>query len=256
MGGEAMTACPDHILLINGLLDDELDAANVVKLEMHLATCAGCSETLRRLQTVRDAMSAPELRYAAPASLRSRIEDTTSAPAVSPPPPGRLAATSWFAGGAISALAASLALMFALPRTDQPNLEGQLVSSHVRSLLAQHLVDIPTSNQHVVRPWFNGKTDYTPPAPELSDLGFPLVGGRLDVIDGRVVPTVVYRRRLHTINLFVLPAGTDAGGKTARLDGYSLIEWSQGGLRFAAVSDIDAGDLAQFRQAFASRSPR
>ena len=251
-----MNGCPDYVLLINGLLDDELDAANVIKVEMHLSTCAGCSETLRRLEAVRDAVGAPELRYAAPASLRARIEDTTSVPAVSPSPPGRLAATSWFAGGAVSALAASLALMVALPRTEQPGLEGQLVSSHVRSLLAQHLVDIPTSNQHVVRPWFNGKTDYTPPAPEMADVGFPLVGGRLDVIDGRVVPTVIYRRRLHTINLFVLPAGSEEASKAIRLDGYSLVEWSQGGLKFAAVSDIDAGDLDRFRQDFSTRSPR
>jgi anti-sigma factor RsiW len=250
-----MNGCPDHVMLINGLIDDELDAANVVKVEMHLATCAGCSETLRRLQAVRDAMGSPELRYAAPASLRERIEGTTAASA-SPSPPGRRAATSWLAGGAIGALAASLALLVGLPRTVQPDLDGQLVSSHVRSLLAQHLVDIPTSNQHVVRPWFNGRTDYTPPAPDLVDVGYPLVGGRLDVIEGRVVPAVVYRRRLHTINLFVLPARAEVGTKTIRLDGYSLIEWSQGGLRFAAVSDIDAGDLDQFRSAFSARSPR
>jgi anti-sigma factor RsiW len=250
-----MNSCPDYVLLTNGLIDDELDAANVVKIEMHLSTCAGCSDSLRRLQAVRDAMGSPELRYAAPAALRERIEGTTTASA-SPSPPGRRAATSWFAGGAVGALAASLALLAGLPRTVQPDLDGQLVSSHVRSLLAQHLVDIPTSNQHVVRPWFNGRTDYTPPAPDLVDVGYPLVGGRLDVIDGRVVPAVVYRRRLHTINLFVLPAGADAGTKTVRLDGYSLIEWSQGGLRFAAVSDIDAGDLAQFRSAFSARSPR
>ena len=246
--------CPDQILLINALLDGELDAANVVKIEMHLATCAGCSDTLQRFEAVRDAMSAPELRYTAPASLRARIEGTTAASA-SPSPSGRRAATSWFAGGAIGAMAASLALLVGLPRTERPDLDGQLVSSHVRSLLAQHLVDIPTSNQHVVRPWFNGRTDYTPPAPELSAAGFPLVGGRLDVIEGRVVPTVVYRRRLHTINLFVLPAGTDSATRAVRIDGYSLVEWSQGGLRFAAVSDIDAADLEVFRQTFAKRTP-
>lgn len=250
-----MNGCPDYALLINGLLDDELDAANVVKVEAHLATCTGCSETLDRLEAVRDAMSASELKYAAPASLRERIEASTSAPAFLDAPARRPIAP-WFAGGAIGALAASLALMVSLPQTDPSDLDSQIVASHVRSLLAQHLVDVRTSNQHVVRPWFNGRTDYTPPAPELADLGFPLVGGRLDVIGGRVVPAVVYRRRLHTINLFVLPAGAGEASKAVRLDGYSLAEWSQGGLRFAAVSDIDAGDLRQFQQAFSNRLPR
>lgn len=247
--------CPDQVLLINALLDKELDAANVLKVEAHLATCAGCSDALQLLQAVRDAMSAPEIKYAAPTSLRARIEGTTAA-SVSPMPPRRRAATPWFAGGAIGAMAASLALLVGLPRTEPPDLDGQLVSSHVRSLLAQHLVDIPTSDQHVVRPWFNGRTDYTPPAPELAAAGFPLAGGRLDVIEGRVVPTVVYRRRLHTINLFVLPAGTDSGRRSIRIDGYSLVEWSQGGLRFAAVSDIDAADLDLFRQTFAKQTPQ
>lgn len=249
-----MNGCPDYLLLLNGLLDDELDAANVVTVETHVSTCVGCRDSLRRLQDVRDAMEDPQLRYAAPASLRHRIESTI--PVAAPSYPSRRSIPPWFAGSAVGALAASLVLLVALPRPPQHDLEPQLVSSHVRSLLAHHLVDIPTSSQHVVRPWFNGKTDYTPPAPELADLGFPLVGGRLDVIDGRVVPAVVYRRRLHTINLFVLPNGTGSVTKSVRLQGYSLLEWSQGGLTFAAVSDIDAGDLTVFRKTFSGRSPR
>jgi anti-sigma factor RsiW len=250
-----MTGCPDYELLINGLLDGELDAANVVKIEKHLAACSGCSESLRRLQAVRDAIGSPELGYVAPAPLRARIEQSMSASAV-PIPHGRLAVPSWLTGGAIGALAASLALTVALPRTEPLDLDDQLVGSHVRSLLADHLTDVRTTNQHIVRPWFNGRTDYAPPVPELADLGFPLAGGRLDVVGGRVVPAIVYRRHLHTVNLFVLPEDGDASRRVERRGGYSLTEWSQGGLRFAAVSDIDAADLDRFRQAFAARSPR
>jgi anti-sigma factor RsiW len=139
----------------------------------------------------------------------------------------------------------------------QGGLDRQLVASHVRSLLADHLTDVATSNQHVVRPWFNGKVDVAPPVPELADQGFPLVGGRLDYIDGRVTPAIVYKRRLHTVNLFVWPAEGHglARGRTARRDGYSLVEWTAGGLRFAAVSDIDMADLQQFRAAYVARSP-
>ena len=135
---------------------------------------------------------------------------------------------------------------------------AQVVASHVRSLLASHLTDVATSNQHVVKPWFNGKVDFAPPVPELADQGFPLVGGRLDYIEGRVAPAIVYRRRLHTVNLFVWPAGDAASpiDHSARRDGYSLVEWTQGGLRFWAVSDIDLVELKQFRRLFADRSPR
>lgn len=250
-----MTGCADQAVLLNGLLDGELDAANTMRIETHLADCASCSEALRRLHAVRDAVRSPGVRHVAPSGLRERIEGSTvTADAPRQARPGRV--TSWLGGGAIGALAASLAMMVAVPRVDQPDLDSQLVSSHVRSLLARHIVDVQTSNQHVVRPWFNGRTDYTPPAPELADLGFPLVGGRLDVIAGRVVPAVVYRRRLHTVNLFVLPDKADGSPHASRRDGYSLVEWSQAGLRFAAVSDIEAADLDRFRAAFASRSPK
>lgn len=252
-----MSGCADHEMLLNGLFDGELDAANTLRIETHLTTCTTCGEALHRLQAARDAIAAsPGVKHVAPVSLYDRIEKSTF---VADPTVQRRPApvASWLGGGAIGALAASLALMIAIPRVDQPDLDSQLVGSHVRSLLAQHIVDVQTSNQHVVRPWFNGRTDYAPPVPELADLGFPLVGGRLDVIEGRVVPAVVYRRRLHTVNLFVLP--DDAGMQqqhASRRDGYSLVEWSQAGLRFAAVSDIEAADLDRFRAAFSSRSPK
>jgi anti-sigma factor RsiW len=134
----------------------------------------------------------------------------------------------------------------------ESGVERQLVASHVRSLLANHLTDVATSNQHVVKPWFNGKVDIAPPVPELAEQGFPLVGGRLDYIEGHVAPAIVYRRRLHTVNLFVWPAekGRLSPDRSVRRDGYSLVEWSEGGLRFAAVSDIDLADLKAFRQAY------
>ncbi len=250
-----MSGCPDHVVLLNGLLDGELDAANTVRIETHLATCTTCTEALCRLQAVRDAIASPGVKYVIPSGLRDRIEGSTLV-ADSPAYVRSVRVTPWLGGGAIGALAASLAFMISLPRVDQPDLDSQLVDSHVRSLLAQHIVDVQTSNQHVVRPWFNGRTDYAPPVPELADLGFPLVGGRLDVIAGRVVPALVYRRRLHTVNLFVLPDTAGMLPHASRRDGYNLVEWSQAGLRFAAVSDIEAADLDRFRRAFSSRSPK
>jgi anti-sigma factor RsiW len=151
------------------------------------------------------------------------------------------------------ALAASLALLVAMPRLTEPGVEDQIVQSHVRSLLVGHVVDIPTSDRHVVKPWFNGKVDFAPQVPELAAQGFPLVGGRLDYIDDHEVAAIVYRRHLHTINLFVRPASKLASpvGYTHQQQGYTIIRWSGAGLEYWAVSDIDAGDLALFRQLYA-----
>jgi anti-sigma factor RsiW len=153
-------------------------------------------------------------------------------------------------------LAATLAVMFVVPQVTEAGIERQLVASHVRSLMVGHLTDVATSDQHVVRPWFNGKVDIAPPVPELAAEGFPLVGGRLDYVDGHVAPAIVYKRRLHTVNLFVWPADGRLlnEARTARRDGYSLVEWTSGGLRFAAVSDIEPADLQRFKAAFVARA--
>jgi anti-sigma factor RsiW len=238
-------SCPDPMLL-HALLDDELDAANVATVEAHLRICPDCAAEFERLKHLHDVMADPALRHTAPAGLLDRIEASLPArPRTANPWPMRL---GWGAGGAI---AAGLALTLAIPQPSATgSLEQQMVASHVRSLLADHLVDIPTSDRHVVKPWFNGKIDFSPPTPDLKAAGFPLVGGRLDYIGGRVVPAIVYRRNLHTINVFAWPAGKAPSGETMATDGYTLVHWRQGDLDFWAVSDVAGGDLDQFRRAF------
>jgi anti-sigma factor RsiW len=127
------------------------------------------------------------------------------------------------------------------------------VSSHVRSLQPGHLTDVQTTNQHIVKPWFNGRIDFSPPVPELAAQGFPLAGGRLDSIDGKTVAAIVYHRRLHTVNLYVWPA-RDAASRSLTKDGFAVEEWSRNGLRFAAVSDIPAAELRQFQRSFVAAS--
>lgn len=250
-----MKACDDRLLLLHGLVDGELDAANAIAIEAHLKSCEACAEEVRRIEALRSLLSDPALRHQAPAGLRERISGSlTDAPHVrrDPAPAAGRRIGPWLAGGTLGAIAASLALLVALPQLTTAPLQEELVSSHVRSLLAGHLTDIQTSDRHVVKPWFNGRIDFAPPVVELAPQGFPLVGGRLDYVGGRVVPAIVYRRRLHTINLFVMPASTLSSPAPigTRRDGYSLLRWTAGGLQYWAVSDLEPGELELFRQDF------
>ncbi|MBS0332343.1 MAG: anti-sigma factor [Proteobacteria bacterium] len=261
-----MSACPDKTQMLHGLLDGELDAMNAAAFEAHLKTCEACNAEYLRQLALRDRVATPGVAHRAPERLRANIEAMIAAESPprprtqSRPEPRRGRPALWALGGAAGGagaglIAAAVAATVAIPQLTQASLDRQLVAGHVRSLLASHLVDIQTSNQHVVRPWFNGKVDVAPPAPELADHGFPLVGGRLDYLDGRVTPALVYRRRLHTVNLFVWPAERGGRDHTARRDGYSVVEWTAGGLRYAAVSDIGVDELKQFRQAFEAAAP-
>jgi anti-sigma factor RsiW len=245
-----VSACPDQELLLHALADNELDAGNAAALEAHVAGCAGCAEELAAIRDVKARLAAAPLGYAAPASLQARLE-AALAEATAPPRRHRLpAAATWVMSGAVGALAASLALFTLVPSGE--SVEGQLVDAQARSLQAQHLVDVATSDRHTVKPWFNGKVDFAPPVVDLAPQGYPLVGGRLDRIDGRRAAALVFHRRAHVINLFIWPGEATAAPQLEHKEGYSLVRWGRGGLVFWAVSDVDPGDLAGFQKAFAA----
>jgi anti-sigma factor RsiW len=246
--------CPDKEPMLHALLDGELDAANASALETHLAACPDCARRLEDLKALHERLT--ELPPTpAPEALKGRIEAMIGAetrraarPAARWTRPGPLA--GWLAAGAMTAVAASLVVT---PLATGPSLPQQLADAHVRSLLADHLVDVPTSDRHVVRPWFNGRIGFAPPpAPDLAAQGFPLIGGRLDYADGRPIAALVYRRRAHVINLFVLPARR--GLALPRLGpargGYAMLHWTDKGLDYWAVSDAEPGELNGFREAF------
>ncbi|HJP68288.1 MAG TPA: anti-sigma factor [Sphingomicrobium sp.] len=242
-------ACNDQELLLGGLIDGELDAANTALVEAHVARCEGCREELDRLQAVRNLLHAEGVRHSTPETLSRQIASMHElSPAANDNRPWSLLASA-----VIGALAASLALVtFVTPAQQQSVIDDQIISSHVRSLQPGHLTDVQTTNQHIVKPWFNGKIDFAPPVPELADQGFPLAGGRLDSINGKTVAAIIYHRRLHTINVFVWKG--ESGRRSSVEDGFALQEWNEDGLNFAAVSDIPADELRQFMNLYRSRS--
>lgn len=251
------TACPDKPLALHAFVDGELDAIGSADFEAHVRTCAGCAEALERALAIRATLQDQIKSPQAPAALRARIQalapsETEIAMPARPATARRFSWGSFATGSGMGALAASLALFLALPQFSGPGLTDELVASHVRSLQAAHLVDVATSNRHVVKPWFNGKIDFAPPVPDLAGRGFPLVGGRLDLIDGKTVAALVYGRNLHRINLFVRPASRLSlpSEGTFRRDSYSVAHWASNGLEYWAVSDVEPADLAGFARAF------
>ena len=243
--------CNECGTLLHALVDGELDAGHASEVERHVATCTRCAAELQSLQDLRGAMAAADLRYRAPAHLRAAIE--ARLPPAHAARPNRRAMLKGFAAGAAAsaALAASLALIVTR-NAQESRLYAEVVSAHLRSLQADHLTDVLSTDQHTVKPWFNGRIDIAPPVADLAAQGFTLIGGRLDYIDGKPVAVIVYRRRIHVINVFVSQA-SDHERRAARIDtvqGFNIRSWTDQGLELLAVSDLNADELREFGDKF------
>lgn len=240
--------CEEARPLLHALVDGELDAGHAREVEAHAAVCPHCAAELRDARQMHQAMAAAPLRYDAPSSLRRRIEDALPAPRSNVP--SRRSLLKGFAlGSAFSAAVAASALVFVVRMEEEQRSLGEVVSAHLRSLQADHLTDVQSSDQHTVKPWFNGRLDVSPPVVDLTAQGFTLLGGRLDYIGGRAVATIVYRRRVHVINLFVTQS-TGAGAKVEKVQGFNVRRWTWSDLDFWAISDIGADELQEFDEKF------
>jgi anti-sigma factor RsiW len=240
--------------LAGAWLDGELPADSRIEMEAHLAGCADCRERIDAERAFLARLKSTATYHQAPGGLGARLsqalraEETRNVVPLKPRPrPG----ISW-RGMALAAsfvlavlLSGGIGYMGSLPASGDL-ITQQIVDSHVRSLLANHLTDVTSTDQHTVKPWFNGHLDTAPPVKDFAGEGFPLIGGRLDYIDHRPVAAMVYRHGLHPINLFVWadPAKTAGQPSVTERQGYNIRHWVQGDLTYWLISDVEVDQLA------------
>ena len=264
--------CKELINLMDGYLDGELDALTNQNIEQHLRDCSGCDQAYKEHQALFGAIKAAAPYHKAPESLREQIQSSLRAEVTERPARNtvrgnhpqvvRKQAEPWipfewswnWLGVAAALLLAAIAAWNLPPMLRRPDAEQflatQLVASHVRSLMVNHLTDVASSDQHTVKPWFDGKLDFAPAVADLASDGFPLLGGRLDYLDNRPVAALVYQRRKHFINVFIWPVepGSSTNTKPMTRQGYQLLHWVESDLNYWAVSDVSENELLALRQ--------
>lgn len=249
--------CEQVQKLIHAHHDGELDVANTLQVDEHLADCPSCFSTARQLSGVRGALQKSELRFRAPASLRSSITAAVEQAARAERPAAMT--RPWFrqpgwAVAAVLLVTCVLTLQMTFRRSDD-RLLAELTSSHVRSLMVNHLYDVASTDQHTVKPWFDGKVDFAPPVKDLRETGFPLLGGRMDFLEGRAVAALVYGRQKHFLNLFVWPSASASPAElhATQRNGYNILRWSDGKMNFGLVSDLNEGEMREFVREYSAK---
>jgi anti-sigma factor RsiW len=249
--------CESQRDLLPAYVDGELDLVRQLEIEAHLSACPACAQITQNLREAKQALREALPRYAMPPEVLKKIQSALPPEPVAPPVRRSVVMVLWPYLGMAASLAAMLAAGFAAGwQQGQTNqLTDDAIASHARSLMAQHLMDVISTDQHTVKPWFAGKIDFAPPVADLASAGFPLVGGRLDLLDHHPAAALVYQRRKHFINLFVWPdGGAPLSTRQASHNGYQTQSWAKDGLNFLAVSEIPPADLADFVQAYRAQT--
>ena len=272
--------CEEAINLMDGYLDGELDPITSQTIEQHLRDCGHCDQAYKTHGSLIRTIGNATPYFKASAELRERIQsslrkETSEQPVRNgvrgaqvlphkrqPEPRFILWEPRWnWLGLAAAIVFAAIIALNVVPRFQRPEadqfLATQLIASHVRSLMASHLTDVASSDQHTVKPWLDTKLDFAPPVVDLSSEGFPLIGGRLDYLDNRPAAVLIYQRRKHFINLFVWPAESNATRSTKAISrqGYQLLHWVDSDFNYWAVSDVNVNDLQTLKELFEKQMP-
>lgn len=238
--------CAELNLLLHAYADGELDVMRSLEVEQHVNSCAACAAKLNSLKSLSSAFKESDLAYSAPTSLRRNLQRMTR-PAreeVSSPVFNMQWIWKWLAVTATTV--ATLAILLR-PAGISSNdaMMNEVVSAHVRSLMAEHLTDVLSSDKHTVKPWFAGKLDFSPTVTDFATQDFPLIGGRLDYINGRNVAALVYQHNKHFINVFIWPSTKDGGLSEENYHGYNVVTFDANGFHFCLVSDMEPDGLKQ-----------
>lgn len=249
--------CDEVRPLLDAYVDGEIDAADGALLRQHIDGCAECGPEMAELERLRDGIRSAAPVFEAPEALRSAVRAALRREAATAPAgrsvPAPMRAPGWLAWAAsiLIAVAVGSGGTYVLTGQRQENaIANEVIDSHLRSLLGSHLTDVQSSDKHTVKPWFAGRTDISPPGVDLAAQGFPLIGGRLDLIGGKPVPALVYRAGKHIINVFVLPQRPGDFAETLTRRGYTLHHWDEGDIGYWAVSDAAPDEFDKFERAF------
>jgi anti-sigma factor RsiW len=244
--------CGEIKNLLSPYVDDELTLTECAKINDHLAHCPSCEAELKSLQALRQRMRAPELHFKMPEGLEKRI--FKAMPKESRRDFFSVRGMALGGGWAAALFIAVVAVTHLREAGQRPGdeLAQEVVSEHLRSIKTGHLIEVVSTDQHTVKPWFNGKVDFSPNVKDLSAMGFPLTGGRVDYLAGHPVAAIVFQRKKHTINLFIWPDkdSREANVQSFSINGYNIFKWSKDGFWYWAISDLNPTELTEFMQLY------
>ena len=237
--------------------DGEIGGLRRYSIDRHLRSCATCAAEHHDLLALRARLRAEATYFKAPPELRTRVLALLAdAHAATPVRPSRQRDRwRWVTGGALAGCAATvLAWVVGSAAVDwraNQDLAAEAVAIHTRAVLSEHLIEVASSDQHTVKPWLSARLDYSPPVRDMTNEGFALIGGRLDTLDKQRTATLVYRYRLHTIDVFVRPESTRAPSALRIVRGFTVARASGSGMNWLAVSDVSPDVLTAFVQRLA-----